>query len=115
MTTTHEDWTFRIGDTWQVDYHCQEADGSPMALPPGTLLSWKLDDANETHNWAARSDAAGITITDADVGICRLVFDSRQATRHIIPGTYHDELTVTRAGVISTMCVGTIYARAKLK
>jgi hypothetical protein len=120
--TVHDTWTLYKGDTWQLQFTCQNVDTTAMTLPDGVAITWKLDDLNKTNNWITRSLGSGITIIDADAGICLVEVDVSLTAKLIITSQpYVDELTITKGTTstgqprVLTMSVGQILVAQKAK
>jgi hypothetical protein len=103
----HDALQFFRGDTWEIEFQCNDSAGVPLDLT-GASIEWKLDTMGRV-NVQTRTTADRITIADpARAGICVLSL-RKDDTTTILAGYYQDQLRVTTAaGLVSVQSTGRI-------
>jgi hypothetical protein len=90
------DDTFHVGETLTIDVTCLDADGVPIDLT-GASIVFRL--ASRSARLLDAVVGAGVTITDAAAGECRVIITpSMQSIAGIPPGDHLYELRVTSSG-----------------
>ena len=88
--------TFHVGETITIDVTCLDADGAPVDLA-GAAIVFRL--ASRAARLLDATLGAGVTITDAAGGKCRVIISpAMQTAAGVPPGDHFYELKVTTAG-----------------
>lgn len=117
VTKIHDPFSFTLGDTWEIQLSCHDADGAALDLSSAEI-EWRLDnvDANGSpfETVALKTAGAGISVIDAINGLCLVTLEPEE-TIALPAGYYLDQWRVVTAdGRKSTQARGRIDAVAPL-
>lgn len=103
--------SFHIGETWEIDFACKQADGATaFPLPLGSVVAIRFDDATgATPLLTLSSDdvASAVTIADATKGTGSIVITpAMQNAAHFAAGVYKYELRVVTLDQTSVQAEG---------
>ena len=111
----HSPLQFFCGDTWEIQWDCHRADGSPLSLV-GARVVWKLDDMNGVNIKTKTTDDNSVLILDPPAdGKCMLSLSGAE-TAGLTPGFYRDAIVVTTGArtnepsIVTTQSAGRIEA-----
>lgn len=92
----HPPLTFFVGDMWELDFPCEQSDGTPFDLTNATIV-WKLADFNDNILFALTVGSGVAIVQPTTAGECIVTLSGTQSGTLSPETSYKDQLEVTDA------------------
>jgi hypothetical protein len=100
-----QDIEFHEGETWQILFAAHRADGTPLALPPGSDLQFRI--SGDGGPMLTMTVDHGVLITDETLGLASIVIDPQtQLDSGLVADTYLYEARTLTLEMVSIQANG---------